>query len=150
MLAVFPAGEVSHWQTQQAEIADPLWNDTAVRLIRRTGASALPVYFCGCNSVSFQLFGMIHPRLRTAFLLQEFLHQKGRTVEVRLGSEIPGDAVTSIPGDREAIDYLRWRTYLLARRGRRNPGQWLCIPKSLQQCRSLLLPPEPPNFLQTN
>jgi putative hemolysin len=116
MLAVFPAGEVSHWQFPQAEIADPAWNDTAARLIRRTGAAALPVYFCGRNSVGFHLFGMIHPRLRTAFLLQEFLHQEGRTVEVRVGSEIPGDCVTGIADDREATEYLRWRTYLLARR----------------------------------
>jgi putative hemolysin len=123
MLAIFPAGEVSHWQFPQAEIVDPHWNDTTVRLMRRTGAAALPVYFCGYNSVGFQLFGMIHPRLRTAFLLQEFLHQKGRTVEVRVGSEVSGDSVTSIPNDREAIDYLRWRTYLLARR-RRHGTSW--------------------------
>src|SRR5580700_513509 len=116
MLAVFPAGEVSHWQFPQAEIADPAWNDTAARLIRRTGAAALPVYFCGRNSVGFHLFGMIHPRLRSAFLLQEFLHQEGRTVEVRIGSEIPGDSVAGMAGDKEAIEYLRWRTYLLARR----------------------------------
>lgn len=118
MLAVFPAGEVSHWQFPQGEIADPAWNETAARLIRRTGAAALPVYFCGRNSVGFHLFGMIHPRLRTAFLLQEFLQQAGRAVEVRVGSEIPGDSVSSIVDDREAIEYLRWRTYLLARRSR--------------------------------
>jgi putative hemolysin len=116
MLAIFPAGEVSHWQFPQGEIADPVWNDTAARLIRRTGAAALPVYFCGRNSVGFHLFGMIHPRLRTALLLQECLQQKGRTVEVRVGSEISGDSVAAIADDREAIDYLRWRTYLLARR----------------------------------
>jgi putative hemolysin len=118
MLAIFPAGEVSHWQFPQGEIADPVWNDTAARLIRRTGAAALPVYFCGRNSVSFHLFGMIHPGLRTAFLLQEFLHQEGRTVEVRVGGEIPGDSLAGIADDREAIEYLRWRTYLLARRNR--------------------------------
>ena len=116
MLAIFPAGEVSHWQFPQAEIADPVWSDTAARLVRRTGAAALPVYFCGRNSMGFHLFGMIHPRLRTAFLLQEFLQQAGRMVEVRVGSEIPGESVSSIVDDREAIEYLRWRTYLLARR----------------------------------
>jgi len=116
MLAVFPAGEVSHWQFPQGEIADPKWSDIAVRLIRRTGASALPVYFCGHNSAGFQLFGMIHPRLRTAFLLQEFLRQAGSTVEVRIGSELDAESITAIAGDREAVEYLRWRTYLLAKR----------------------------------
>ncbi len=116
MLAIFPAGEVAHWQMPAGQIADPAWNDTAVRLIRRTRATALPVYFCGHNSVGFQLLGMIHPRLRSAFLLQEFLQQEGKDVEVRIGSAIPADVIDSVTDDREAIDYLRWRTYLLARR----------------------------------
>lgn len=118
MLAVFPAGEVSHWQFPQAQVADPEWSDIAVRLIRRTGASALPVYFCGHNSVGFQLFGMIHPRLRTAFLLQEFLQQQGHRVEVRVGSEMEAKAIAGIADDREAVEYLRWRTYLLAQRSK--------------------------------
>jgi putative hemolysin len=118
MLAIFPAGEAAHWQMPAAQITDPAWNDTAVRLIRRTRATALPVYFCGHNSVGFQLLGMIHPRLRSAFLLQEFLQQEGKEVEVRIGSAIPADAIDSIHDDREAINYLRSRMYLLARRSR--------------------------------
>jgi putative hemolysin len=118
MLAMFPAGEVSQWQFPQGQITDPVWSDTAVRLIRRTEAAALPIYFCGRNSVSFHLFGMIHPRLRATFLLQEFLQQEGRAVEVRVGSEIPRESLAGIADDREATEYLRWRTYLLARRSR--------------------------------
>jgi len=118
MLAIFPAGEVSQWQMPAGQIADPAWNDTAVRLVRRTGAMALPVYFCGHNGVGFQLLGMIHPKLRSAFLLQEFLQQEGKTVEVRVGSGIPADALETIRADREATEYLRWRTYLLARRSK--------------------------------
>ncbi len=118
MLAIFPAGEVSQWQMPAAQIVDPGWNDTAVRLIRKTGAAALPVYLCGHNGVGFQLMGMIHPKLRAAFLLQEFLKQAGKTVELRVGSGIPADAVEAIPDDREATEYLRWRTYLLGRRGK--------------------------------
>ena len=116
MLAIFPAGEVSTWQMPVAQIIDPSWNDAAVRLIRHTGANALPVYFCGHNSVGFQLLGMIHPRLRRAFLLQEFLQQEGKSVEVRVGSPVPAETIQSIEDDREGTEYLRWRTYLLARR----------------------------------
>ncbi len=117
MLAIFPAGEVSHWQLPAGQIADPPWNETAVRLIRRSGAAALPVYFCGHNGMGFQLFGMIHPRLRTAFLLQEFLQQEKKTVEVRVGGAVGNDAV-AIGSDSQATEYLRWRTYLLARRSK--------------------------------
>jgi len=144
MLAVFPAGEVSQWQFPQAQIADPVWNDTAARLIRRSGAAALPVYFCGRNSVSFHLFGMIHPRLRTAFLLQEFLQQAGRTVEVRVGTEIPGDSVASLANDREAIDYLRWRTYLLARRSRPEKSWSLAVQSKIAEKVQVAIAPEEP------
>jgi putative hemolysin len=116
MLAMFPAGEVSQWQMPVRRIADPEWNNAAVRLLRRTAATALPVYFCGHNGVRFQLPGMLHPKLRTAFLLQEFLQQEGKTVEVRVGSEIPANVVEAIRDEREAMKYLRWRTHLLGRR----------------------------------
>ncbi|MBZ5679239.1 MAG: lysophospholipid acyltransferase family protein [Acidobacteriia bacterium] len=119
MLALFPAGEVSHLQVPEIRVADPAWNDTAARLVRRTGASALPVYFCGRNSVGFQILGMIHPRLRTALLMQEFLQQEGKTIEVRVGSEIPSERISGIEDDREATEYLRWRTYLLGYRSKR-------------------------------
>jgi putative hemolysin len=133
MLASFPAGEVSQWQFPQVQICDPQWNDMAVGLIRETGAAALPVYFCGRNSVSFHLFGMIHPKLRAAFLLQEFLQQEGRTLEVRVGSKIPDDFLASVANDQEATEYLRWRTYLLARRNRAETSWPLAVRKKLTE-----------------
>src|SRR5208337_5091098 len=43
-LGVFPAGEVSQWNLREAQVTDPAWNTVAARLVRKTGASALPVY----------------------------------------------------------------------------------------------------------
>jgi putative hemolysin len=127
MLAMFPAGEVSHWQMPPVPTADSQWNDTAVRLMRRSGASALPVYFCGRNNVGLQLLGMVHPKLRTTFLLQEFLRQEGKTVEMRVGSVIAGGTIAGIGNDREAVEYLRWRTYLLARRSKPRPSRLMAV-----------------------
>jgi putative hemolysin len=118
-LAVFPAGEVSQFNVGQAQVADPAWSTVAARLIRKTGANALPVYFCGHNSVTFQLLGMIHPRLRTLVLIQEFLQQRGKKLEVRVGTAIPPELIASIENDREATEYLRLRTYLLSYRGKK-------------------------------
>ena len=118
-LAVFPAGEVSQWNVGKAQIADPAWNTIAARLMRKTGASALPVYFCGRNSVTFQLLGLIHPRLRTLVLMQEFLQQRGKTLEVRVGTVIPAEMIAGLDDDREATEYLRLRTYLLSYRGKK-------------------------------
>jgi putative hemolysin len=127
-LGIFPAGEVSHWQLHQGEIADPRWNAIAARLIRKTNAAALPVYFCGRNSLAFQLVGLLHTHVRTAFLLNEFLQQAGRSITVRMGSPIPANTLADLPGDREATAYLRSRTYLLAQRGKRKAQ----IPEALR------------------
>jgi len=128
MLAMFPAGEVSHINLRCMEIVDPEWNLAAARLVRITGADALPIFFAGRNSVPFQAMGLLHPRLRTAWLLNEFLGQAGKKVEVRVGRAISAVAACDTKNDREAARYLRWRTYLLAQRGRRPHG----VPPAIQ------------------
>lgn len=122
MLAMFPAGEVSHILLRRMEIADPEWNPTVARLIRLTGASALPLFFEGRNTVAFQTAGLLHPMLRTAWLLNEFLQQKNKKVEVRVGSPISAETISNAGTDRDATGYLRWRTYLLAQRGHESPS----------------------------
>jgi putative hemolysin len=120
-LAVFPAGEVSQWNVRQGQVTDPAWNHVAARLVRKTGASALPVYFCGHNSATFQLLGLINPHLRTLMLLQEFLQQRGSRMKVRVGNSISTELIANIPSDEEATKYLRLRTYLLSHRGKKSP-----------------------------
>ena len=117
MLAMFPAGEVSHFQLREMEVADSQWNTTVARLISMTDVPALPMFFRGRNSVPFQTMGLVHPQLRTAWLFNEFLQQKGWKVEVRTGSLISADSIRKARSPQEAARYLRWRTYLLAQRG---------------------------------
>jgi putative hemolysin len=124
LLLIFPAGEVSHFDVRSRSIRDPEWNATVVRLIRRTGAKALPVCIAGSNGLPFQMLGMIHPRLRTAALPAELLNKRGRSVEIRIGTPVECARVEAIADDRQALSYLRFRTELLARR---SPA---CVPVS--------------------
>jgi putative hemolysin len=117
LLVVFPAGEVSHLQLPSPEVTDAAWSPAVARLVRLTGASTLPVYFRGRISATFQALSLVHPSFRPALLLNEFLAQKGRTVQLRVGRVVPASAVASIESDVEATHYLRWRTHLLAHRG---------------------------------
>ncbi len=121
VLIMFPAGEVSHLQLRQLQVADSAWSATAARLILSTGAVGLPVYIQGRNSASFQAMGMVHPNLRTARLLTEFLQQVSKKVEVRIGSPISAGVVRHARTHEVAANYLRWRTYLLAERDRTEP-----------------------------
>lgn len=117
MLAVFPAGEVSHFQLQKMTVVDPEWSETPVRLACMTRALTLPLFIDGRNSVPFQAMGLLHPKLRTAWLLNEFLQQTDRTIALRIGNTISSEALRNA-GDEEATQYVRWRTYFLAERGR--------------------------------
>jgi putative hemolysin len=98
--------------------------------------------------------GLVHPRLRTVFLLQEFLQQEGKPVDVRVGSEIPADSIARIGDDREATDYLRWRSYLLGRRGKAETSWPAAVRSKLAQSKLAFNPPKPlaspiePHFLQ--
>jgi len=116
MLVVFPAGTVSHFRWKDRAVTDSEWNPAVARMARISNAAVVPAYVDGANGLLFQIAGMAHPGLRTALLGRELLNKRGRAVEVRVGAPIPADKLLAIPSPREQADYLRWRTYLLARR----------------------------------
>ncbi len=113
VLVVFPAGEVSHFKFSHRAVADPTWRDTLGRIVRRSGAGVLPIFFPGRNGLKFQLAGMVHPRLRTALLARELLNKRGRSLSARIGTMLTGKQLSRLTTDREVVDYLRLRTYML-------------------------------------
>ena len=121
LLIVFPAGAVSHFQWNQRASVDPPWNASVIRLIRIAAKSGrapvvVPVFVPGSNSPAFHAAGMLHPSFRTALLARELFNKKRSHVELRVGHAIPFSKLAAMPSDTECIQYLRWRTYLLANR----------------------------------
>ncbi len=116
VLVVFPAGDVARPKWRDRGIVDPPWNVSVARLIFRAGCPALPAYFKGANGIGFQFMGALHPRLRTVNLPREMLNKRGKSIELRIGRPIAAKALKSSGSGREAIEYLRFRTYLLANR----------------------------------
>ena len=117
VLGVFPAGEVSHLQLRTRKVIDPEWNGTIARIVRKTEAPVLPVFFKGSNGALFQLLGLLHPRLRTVMLPHELLNKSYKKVEVRIGSLISFDKLKRFDSDTAMMEYLKVRTYLLENRG---------------------------------
>jgi putative hemolysin len=113
MLVVFPAGAVSHFDAQKGAITDPAWSQSIARIIRKTGAPALPVFFQGTNSAAFHMAGMVHPLLRTAMLPKEFFNKGRKMLQVRVGDLIPFEKLKSFEQDQDMTEYLRLRTYIL-------------------------------------
>lgn len=117
LLATFPAGEVAHLDWRHRSIVDPPWSENTVRLARRTGATIVPLYFHGRNSLLFQTVGMVHPILRTAMLPRELLRaRRPRKIEIAVGPRIPHRRLERFQSARAATDYLRLNTCILRNR----------------------------------
>jgi putative hemolysin len=116
MLGVFPAGEVASLHIPQWHVTDPDWNQSIARLAILANVPVLPVFFEGRNGVPFQLAGLVHPRLRTALLVREFLNKRHKILHIRVGNLIPPRKLRDFATDRERIEYLRRKTYVLANR----------------------------------
>ena len=121
MLAAFPAGEVAHLNLKDREITDPEWNPTIAKIVRRTGAAVLPVYFDGHNSRLFQVLGLVHPRLRTAMLPRAVFDKQGQEIEMRIGNILPSKKLAEFESDEQVLAYLRRRTFLLQHRPTATP-----------------------------
>jgi putative hemolysin len=146
LLAVFPAGEVASFELKSLRITEPAWSSTVAGLARRSGATAVPVFFPGRNRVVFQTAGVIHPALRTALLPREFLARRGKAIELRVGTPVPAARLLEFADDAKAIAYLRDRTEILADRVA-SPGQ--AAPAAVQPRRTpvaaaRIIPPVPP------
>ena len=116
MLAIFPAGEVAHYDPKAGAVVDPPWSTSLARLVRATKVPVLPVHFHGQNGVTFQLAGLLHPRLRTALLPRELLNKRGRRVEVRVGAQVSYRKLDAFEADAQMVAYLRERTAMLSER----------------------------------
>lgn len=119
MLVVFPAGEVSHFDLRKGAAIDPAWSPTIAGMVRKTGASVLPMFFQGTNSAAFHMAGMVHPLLRTAMLPNELFNKNHKTIQVHVGDLIPFEKLKVFAQDETMTEYLRLRTYVMAFRDSR-------------------------------
>lgn len=113
LLLVFPAGEVSHLHLRSRTITDPRWSPAVTRIAEKTRSLVLPAYIFGSNSMLFQLFGLIHPRLRTVMLPRELNNKTASPIHVRIGDAIPYQRLAAFPDVTAKTGYLRFCTYSL-------------------------------------
>jgi putative hemolysin len=149
MLVVFPAGAVSHFDAQTGTITDPAWSPSIARIVRKTGAPALPVFFQGANSAAFQMAGMVHPLLRTAMLPKELFNKDRKKIQVRVGDLLPATKLLAFERDDDMTAYLRLRTYILEHRGgkAKAPGIAAFFQKAKQEASGAILLPRNPDIM---
>ena len=87
-IGIFPAGEVSSYQTNTRKVTDKQWSPSTIKLIKHAEVPVVPIYFSGGNSLFFHLLGIINPKLRTAQLPKEMLKKRDAVLRVRIGSPV--------------------------------------------------------------
>jgi len=128
LLATFPAGEVSHFRLSQKRVTDSEWHPVCAKLIRKSKATVVPIFFGGKNSRFFQIMGTIHPRIRTVLLLRELVNKNGREISIRIGRSISPSKVEDFDNDNDLLDYLRLKTYLISANERKVREPFLSRP----------------------
>ena len=118
-MGIFPAGAVAVAPQPFGKAMDAVWKTFTARLIARSGAQVVPIFFEGNNSRLYQIAGHLNGTLRTALLISEFDSRVNTTLKVRIGQPLPPEEIQSRASDGRALmNYLREETYRLSPEGR--------------------------------
>ncbi|MFZ5961469.1 lysophospholipid acyltransferase family protein [Thalassococcus sp. BH17M4-6] len=114
-VGVFPGGTVSTAATPFAKPMDPGWRSFTARMVAKSEATVVPVYFDGHTSRLFQLASHLHTTLRMGLLIKEFRKRVDTPVRVVIGKPIPQPELQARAQDcRAMMDFLRKATYELS------------------------------------
>lgn len=114
-IGIFPGGTVSTAPKPFGQPMDPGWRSFTARMIAKSEATVVPVYFDGANSRMFQIASHLHNTLRMALLIKEFKRRVGEPVRVVVGEPISRAEIDARRSDTKAMmDFLREQTYALS------------------------------------
>ncbi|WP_296424324.1 lysophospholipid acyltransferase family protein [Yoonia sp.] len=114
-IGIFPGGTVSTSATPFSQPMDPSWRTFTAKMIARSDAVVVPIFFEGGNSRIFQIASHIHSTLRTGMFIREFRARINKPVRVVIGDPIPSDVLSAYKKDPKAcMDFLRKATYELS------------------------------------
>lgn len=114
-IGIFPGGTVSTGVTPFSQPMDPGWRGFTARMIAKSNATVVPIYFEGHNSRLFQLASHLHVTLRMGMYIKEFKKRVDRPVRVAIGKPISRTEIDARAGDTRALmDFLREETYKLS------------------------------------
>ncbi|RMA42238.1 lysophospholipid acyltransferase family protein [Rhodophyticola porphyridii] len=115
IIGIFPGGTVSTASKPFGQPMDPNWRGFTARMIAKSDAAVVPIFFEGHNSRLFQLMSHLHSTLRMGMLIKEFRARINTPVRVAIGAPIPRSDLQPFAKDTRAMmDFLREATYGLS------------------------------------
>ncbi|WP_121061541.1 lysophospholipid acyltransferase family protein [Chachezhania antarctica] len=113
VVALFPSGVVAHSEGWWGPAVEAEWNVFTAKMIRRSGATVVPMRFPGANSRIYQIANQISPILRQGLLLHEIVHALNKPQGPIVGEPLSKDQVDSWADDPRG--FMAWlRQYTLS------------------------------------
>lgn len=114
-IGIFPGGTVSTSAKLFSHPMDPGWRSFTARMVGKSNATVVPVFFEGHTSRLFQIASHLHSTLRMGLLIKEFKKRVDTPVQVVIGEPIGRDILDPMATDSKAMmDFLRKATYELS------------------------------------
>lgn len=116
LISVFPSGVVATSDTMFGEVIEREWNVFTAQMIRRSGATVVPIFFPGSNSRVYQVANRISPTLRQSFLLHEVVKSCNKPQKPIVGQPIEAEKMKMLDSDpRGFMAWLRDHTLSLGK-----------------------------------
>lgn len=112
-ILIFPGGAVSTAKKPFGVAEDPDWNPFTSKLILKSKARVVPIFFEGQNSRLFQIASHIGSSLRLSLLLNEITNKIGTRINIRIGNAIDHGELKDFPTRQALMNFLRNHTYSL-------------------------------------
>lgn len=113
-IVLFPSGVVASSDTMFGPVIEREWNPFTAKMIQRSKATVLPIYFPGQNSRWYQMANQISATIRQGLLLFEVRHALNKPQRPVVGKPIGPDVLPEWSGNQRGfVAWLREKTLAL-------------------------------------
>lgn len=93
VIVVFPSGVVATSETAFGPVVEAEWNPFTSKLIQRSRARVVPVFFPGRNSRAYHIADKLSPTLRQGLLIHEVVHARNKPQAPVVGEPLERDEI---------------------------------------------------------
>ena len=93
VIVIFPSGVVATSATMFGDVIENEWNPFTAKMIQRSNATVVPVYFPGQNSRWYQIANQLSATLRQGLLIYEVVHAMGKPQAPVVGKPVSEDKI---------------------------------------------------------
>lgn len=111
VIVIFPSGKVASSDTMMGPVVEREWNPFTAKMIQRSKATVVPVFFPGANSRLYQIANQISATLRQGLLIREVVIAMNKPQAPIVRAAIDRDEIKKWSNDsRGFMKWLRSKT----------------------------------------